>query len=452
MKKFLRSRFFNEYGMVFVLVGLVVYFSVGTWDVQYPANSSAAENLAGKILVDGNTNQNVLIVTTTNKTVISFAETLDSALTAGGVTVLKPVSGEPPDLGRALKKLGEQGMRVDVLATHHRVADWDMLDPKTFNTAWAQDYPSLKNMRVEEPDTYMWFSFLTWENLMELLNQNSDVAIMAIGMTLVIITAGIDLSVGKLLALSTVTTAWLIVNKTPDAAAPIWALLACGLAGVGICAAMGTFSGVMVAVFSIPPFVITLSIMFIARGTAYLMTDAAAAIPVKHPDATWLGLERSVFGIPNAAMLMLLLFIVAHVVMAHTRVGRHIYAVGGNPEAARLSGVPVKWVLVLVYGVCGALAGLAGLVQGSRLSSGGAQYGEGYELSVIAAVVVGGTSLAGGEGRVMGTLIGALIIGVISKGMNMNHIETFKQYIVFGALILAAVLLDQLKRRWRQSD
>jgi ribose transport system permease protein len=151
-------------------------------------------------------------------------------------------------------------------------------------------------------------------------------------------------------------------------------------------------------------------------------------------------------------MLMLLLFITAHVVMTHTRVGRHIYAVGGNPEAARLSGVPVKWVLVLVYGVCGALAGLAGLVQGSRLSSGGAQYGEGYELSVIAAVVVGGTSLAGGEGRIMGTLIGALIIGVISKGMNMNNVEPFMQYIVFGALILAAVLLDQLKRRWRQSD
>ena len=452
MKKFLRSRFFNEYGMVFVLMGLVVYFSVGTWDVQYPANSSAAENLAGKILVDDNTNQNVLIVTTTNKTVIPFAETLDSALTAGGVTVLKPVSGEPTDLGRALKKLGEQGMRVDVLATHHRVAEWDMLDPKTFNTAWARDYPSLKNMRVKEPDTYMWFSFLTWENLMDLLNQNADVAIMAIGMTLVIITAGIDLSVGKLLALSTVTTAWLIVNKTPDAAASIWTLLACGLAGVGVCAAMGTFSGVMVAVFSIPPFVITLSIMFIARGMAYLMTDAAAAIPVKHLDADWLGLERSLFGIPNAAMLMLLLFIVAHVVMAHTRVGRHIYAVGGNPEAARLSGVPVKWVLVLVYGVCGALAGLAGLVQGSRLSSGGAQYGEGYELSVIAAVVVGGTSLAGGEGRVMGTLIGALIIGVISKGMNMNNVEPFMQYIVFGALILVAVLLDQLKRRWRQSD
>ena len=451
MKKFLRSRFFSEYGMVFVLLGLIIYFAAGTWSVQYPENSSAAQSLARKILGDGNTNQNVLIVTTTDKTVIPFEQTLRAALTAGGVTVLESVSGEPVDLGRALQKLGEQGTRVDVLATHHRVAEWDMLAPKTFDRAWARKFPSLKNVRVEEPDTYKWFSFLTWENLMDLLNQNADIAIMAIGMTLVIITAGIDLSVGKLLALSSVTTAWLIVNQTPGATASTGAVLACALAGVAVCAAMGTFSGVMVAVFSIPPFVITLSIMFIASGMAYLMTDAAAAISFKHSAATWLGLERSLFGIPNAVLLMLLLFIVAHVVMTHTRMGRHIYAVGGNPEAARLSGVPVKWVLVLVYAVCGALAGLAGLVQGARLSSGGAQYGDGYELSVIAAVVVGGTSLAGGEGRIMGTLIGALIIGVIRKGMNMNDIEPFMQYIVFGALILTAVLLDQLKRRWRQS-
>jgi ribose transport system permease protein len=451
MKSFLRSRFFNEYGMVFVLLGLIAYFAAGTWEVQHPENTSAAENLAGKILNNGGTNQNILIVTTTNRMVAAFSKTLHAKLTAGGATVVETVSGEPSDLGRALQKLGKAGTRLDVLATHHRVAEWDMLAPKTFQTAWAKDYPSLKSARVTEPDTFMWFSFLTWDNLMDLLNQNADIAIMAIGMTLVIITAGIDLSVGKLLALSTVTTAWLIVNKTTGPNASLWALLVCGTAGVAACAALGTFSGVMVAVFSIPPFVITLSIMFIARGLAYLMTDAAAAIPVKHTSATWLGLERSFLGIPNAALLMLLLFIIAHVVMTHTRIGRHIYAVGGNPEAARLSGVSVKWVLVLVYGICGALAGLAGLVQGSRLSSGGAQFGEGYELSVIAAVVVGGTSLAGGEGRIMGTLIGTLIIGVIRKGMNMNEVEPFKQYIVFGALILAAVLLDQLKRRWRQS-
>ena len=451
MKKFLRSRFFNEYGMVFVLLGLIAYFAAGTWEVQYPENTGAAENLAEKIHKDGGANQNIIIVTTTNRTVVAFSETLNAQLTAGGARIVETVSGEPMDLGRALQKLGEASTRVDVIATHHRVAEWDMLEPKTFQAVWAGDFPSLKNATVIEPETHMWFSFLTWDNLMDLLNQNADIAIMAIGMTLVIITAGIDLSVGKLLALSTVTTAWLIVNQTSGPEASIWALLACGAAGVAACAALGTFSGVMVAAFSIPPFVITLSIMFIARGLAYLMTDAAAAIPVKHADATWLGLERSVLGIPNAAVLMILLFIMAHVVMTHTRFGRHIYAVGGNPEAARLSGVPVKWMLVLVYGICGALAGLAGLVQGSRLSSGGAQFGEGYELSVIAAVVVGGTSLAGGEGRIMGTLIGAMIIGVIRKGMNMNEVEPFKQYIVFGALILAAVLLDQLKRRWRQA-
>ena len=194
MKKFLRSRFFNEYGMVFVLLGLVAYFAAGTWEVQYPENTGAAENLAEKILKDGGANQNILIVTTTNRTVVAFSETLNAQLTAGGARIVETVSGEPMDLGRALQKLGEASTRVDVIATHHRVAEWDMLEPKTFQAVWAGDFPSLKNATVIEPETHMWFSFLTWDNLMDLLNQNADIAIMAIGMTLVIITAGIDLS------------------------------------------------------------------------------------------------------------------------------------------------------------------------------------------------------------------------------------------------------------------
>ena len=167
MKKFLRSRFFNEYGMVFVLLALIAYFAAGTWEVQYPENADAAENLAGKILKDGGANQNILIVTTTNRTVVAFSETLNAQLTVGGTKIIETVSGEPMDLGRALKKLGETDTRVDVIATHHRVAEWDMLEPKTFQAAWAGDFPSLKNARVIEPETHMWFSFLTWDNLMD---------------------------------------------------------------------------------------------------------------------------------------------------------------------------------------------------------------------------------------------------------------------------------------------
>jgi ribose transport system permease protein len=152
-------------------------------------------------------------------------------------------------------------------------------------------------------------------------------------------------------------------------------------------------------------------------------------------------------GIPNPIVLMILLYIVAHLVMSRTSFGRYLYAVGGNPEAARLSGVPVLGVLIAVYAISGAMAGLAGIVDASRFMGGRPSAGVLYELRVIAAVVVGGTSLAGGEGRVFGTLIGALIIAVIQNGLNMAGVQSFDQMIVFGLLILAAVLLDQLKKR-----
>ena len=164
-------------------------------------------------------------------------------------------------------------------------------------------------------------------------------------------------------------------------------------------------------------------------------------------DRAALGRGASVGGLPNAVLLMLALYVVAHVLMAHTALGRYIYAIGGNVEAARLSGVRTGSVLVFVYGLSGALAGLGGVVMASQLKSGSPTYGLSYELYVIAAVVVGGTSLSGGEGRIFGTLIGALIIGVIQNGMNLTGVESYTQKVVLGLVILGAVLLDMWKRR-----
>jgi len=166
------------------------------------------------------------------------------------------------------------------------------------------------------------------------------------------------------------------------------------------------------------------------------------------PDAfVWLGRGADVFGIPNAVLLMGILYAGAHVLMSSTRIGRYLYAVGGNVEAARLSGVPVRRVLLFAYVASGLLAGLGGVIMASQLKSGSPTYGLMYELYVIAAVVVGGTSLSGGEGRMLGTLIGAFIIAVIQNGMNLMGIESYTQKVVLGAVILGAVCLDKLKQR-----
>jgi ribose transport system permease protein len=222
-------------------------------------------------------------------------------------------------------------------------------------------------------------------------------------------------------------------------------MLIASLAGILACAASGVFSGTMVTLFRIPPFIVTLGMMLVASGLAYILADGQSINQV--PDTfIWLGRGADLFRIPNAVLLMLGLYALAHVLMTRMVLGRYIYAVGGNPQAARLSGVPVRRVLLLVYTLCGALAGLGGVVMASQLKSGAPTYGQMYELYVIAAVVVGGTSLSGGEGKVLGTLIGAFIIAVIQNGMNLTGVESYTQKIVLGLVILGAVLLDRWKR------
>jgi len=194
-----------------------------------------------------------------------------------------------------------------------------------------------------------------------------------------------------------------------------------------------------------------LGMMMIASGLAYMISGGLSIyeLPVRF---SWLGRGDDFGGLPNAVILMVILYLLAHLVMSRTTMGRYIYAVGGNTEAARLSGVPVKKVLLWVYASCGALAGLGGVIMASQFRSGDPKYGLMYELYVIAAVVVGGTSLAGGKGKIFGTLIGAFIIAVIQNGMNLTGVQSYTQKVVLGTVLLLAVLLDMMKKRgWKLS-
>jgi len=224
-------------------------------------------------------------------------------------------------------------------------------------------------------------------------------------------------------------------------------MLLAGLGAILLCGVTGAFSGLMITRFNIPPFIATLAMMQVAAGIAYIISQG---MPIYHlPDRfIWLGRgAEPLFKIPYAVILMVILYILAHIVMTRTILGRYIYAVGGNGEAARLSGIRVKLILFVVYTVCGMLAGLGGIIMSSQLKSGAPTYGLSYELYVIAAVVVGGTSLSGGEGRILGTLIGAFVIAVIQNGMNLTNVESYTQKVVLGAVILGAVLLDRLKQQ-----
>jgi ribose transport system permease protein len=287
------------------------------------------------------------------------------------------------------------------------------------------------------------------ENLLNVANQIVVVAVIAVGMTMVIITGGIDLSVGSLIALAAVVAGVFIRDVAGAYNATTTGLILSSLAGIAVCALIGAFSGAMVTFFKVPSFIATLGVMQVASGLAYIIAKGTSIYEI--PDSyVWLGRGVGWFSIPHAVVLMVLIYIVAHILMSRTVLGRYIYAVGGNPEAARLSGVRVGAVLMFVYTLCGAMAGLGGIVLASQLKSASPTYGLMYELYVIAAVVVGGTSLAGGEGRIFGTLIGAFIIAVIQNGMNLTGVESYTQKVVLGLVILGAVLLDMMKKRgWK---
>lgn len=278
-------------------------------------------------------------------------------------------------------------------------------------------------------------SFLSANNLTNVLRQTSPILIMAVGMTFVILTAGIDLSVGSLLALTGVVGASLEQRGLP------LSLVIAGALALG--AGVGTLNGVVITLGKVTPFVVTLGTMSIARGLAHIYTDGQP-ISGFGDRFRFLG-SGELAGVPMPIVLSVGTVLLAAVILRHTTLGRYTYAIGGNEEAVRLSGISVVFYKTAAYAVCGLTAALGAMVLTSRLNAAESIAGTGYELDVIAAVVIGGTSLMGGRGGVWGTLIGALLIGTINNGMNLLMISSYYQLVVKGVIIVAAVLLDRLR-------
>ncbi|HDY7475970.1 TPA: ribose ABC transporter permease [Vibrio vulnificus] len=279
-------------------------------------------------------------------------------------------------------------------------------------------------------------NFFTVDNILNILRQTSVNAIIAVGMTLVILTAGIDLSVGSVLALCGAFAASLVAMEVPVLIAVPTALLAG--------ATLGAISGIIIAKGKVQAFIATLVTMTLLRGVTMVYTDGRP-ISTGFTDTAdafaWFGTGYAL-GIPVPVWLMVVVFAAAWYLLNHTRFGRYVYALGGNESATRLSGINVDKVKIGVYAICGLLAALAGIIVTSRLSSAQPTAGMGYELDAIAAVVLGGTSLMGGKGRIMGTLIGALIIGFLNNALNLLDVSSYYQMIAKAAVILLAVMVD----------
>ena len=443
--KWVKTIFSSDYGMLGVLVILCAFFSWITLEEQQPQGGDAAEVLAQSIKQSFQTPGRVLIAGRKTDEGKAFTFRLNELLTQSGWEIAGVVEGGPPELGKGLRASFDQNKSLNLLACEKIFVNLAVL--QNFQKAEVK----MSNVEVVSPQSSFWPNFLKASNLLNVANQIAVIAILAIGMTLIIITAGIDLSVGSLIAVSAVLATWVIRECFGgDEATVTGMIVGCGFA-ILACSALGLFSGSMVAYFGVPPFVATLGMMMVGSGLAYMLSSGLSIYQLPQ-SFDWLGRGDDLGGVPNAVVLMVVLYLLAHTLMSRTTLGRYIYAVGGNPEAARLSGVPVKKILLGVYASCGALAGLGGVIMASQFKSGDPKYGLMYELYVIAAVVVGGTSLSGGRGKVFGTLIGAFIIAVIQNGMNLTGVQSYTQKVVLGVVLLAAVLLDMLKKRgWKLS-
>jgi ribose transport system permease protein len=282
--------------------------------------------------------------------------------------------------------------------------------------------------------------FLTVSNLLNVLEQSAINAIVAAGMTFVIISGGIDLSVGSVLALAGIVLASLL-----QAGVGLPVAVTVALASAAMC---GLLNGLFVTLGRLPPFIATLGMMSVARGLALIWAEGR---PISgFSESFRLMATGRPLGIPAPVLITLIVYAIAHVALAHSVFGRSIYAIGGNEEASRLSGVPVRFHKTGAYGVCGLTSGVAAVVLTARLNSAQPTAGIMYELDAIAATVIGGTSLFGGEGTLLGALIGALIMGVLRNGLNLLNVSSFVQQFVIGVVIIAAVLIDTTLKRGRR--
>jgi len=426
---------FSKYSMVLVLLGLCIFFSVMTVSEQRPTPKEAVEEVWGgqRAPMEWGT----VVVASSSPEDLEFAEEFGEAWKLAGV--MSPSDrvwvGSPQEIRK--KIMEQQGQEIRLI-----------LAPGARNWVLFEDMESKfpgQSIELTVVGGSRWPNFLKRQNLINVVNRIVEIGILAVGMTLVILTGGIDLSVGSLIALSSVVTTVLIRDYFGGMGATEGNVILAGVVGLAICGLCGWINGGLIVGFKIPPFIATLAMMMIASGVAFMISRGRSIDQVPH-FFVWLG-RGEWFGIPVAVWLMLAIFCFAHVVMRYTTFGRSIYAIGGNEVAARLCGVRVDWITAGAYGISGLLAGVGGLVMASRLGTGDAKYGMMYELYVIAAVVVGGTSLRGGYGSIFGTLIGALTIAVIENGMNLMQIDSYAQKVVFGSIILLAVLIDRFRRK-----
>ncbi|CAM2154526.1 ribose ABC transporter membrane subunit [Pararobbsia alpina] len=279
-------------------------------------------------------------------------------------------------------------------------------------------------------------NFATSDNTMNILRQVAINLVLAAGMTFVILTAGIDLSVGSVLAVSAVLGMQVSIGHAAGWSIPMFVVS--GLV-------MGMINGAMVAFLNINAFVVTLGTMTAFRGAAYLLANGTTVLNNDIPSFEWIG-NGDFLHVPWLIWIAVAVVVVSWIILRKTVLGLHIYSVGGNLQAARLTGIRVGFVLLFVYAISGLFSGLAGAMSASRLYGANGNWGTGYELDAIAAVVLGGTSLMGGVGTIWGTVVGALIIGVMNNGLTILGLSSFWQYVAKGAVIVLAVILD----KWRQ--
>jgi len=430
----------TNYGMLFVLILIVAAFSLATIQEQPVEGRFAGESMASDYNASYDSGTCVVIVSSSvddTRLVEGFRE----GVADGKNRIQAIVKGEtPPEIKTAL---------LAALASSDGIKPVAIICSRTTSAyTFFNSIPALSDAEMLVPVAQKRSNFLKPSNLNNVPQKMARMAIIAIGMTMVIITAGIDLSVGSLLALAAVSSTLLVRKFGGVDASPTMVLLAF-TGGITLCGIMGAVSGILTTAFKMPAFIATLAIMLIARGLAKSMSDnqIITGMPGDVFDKLWsFTIPGTSITILSSVVIMIALYVIAHFIMAKTTLGRHIYAIGGNEEAARLSGVPVSRVLLLVYTITGIMAGIAGVMMATEFNSGKAIWGVGLELDVIAAVVVGGTSLMGGQGRIFGTLIGCAIIVVIRNGMNLLSLEDSMQMMVMGGVIVLAIVADKAKK------
>jgi ribose transport system permease protein len=448
MKSKLWLRIFSDYGMILVLLALGVIFTAVTWEDQFPRGEAAARQLAGDIRQQFGKGVRVMIAARNDPEDAEFAERLTREVEISGGVVAATVSGEAVEARESLRKLGLGGGKLDVVAASAAAAGWPIF------TTLGTDFPSLGKIVLLSPHGYRWPGFLKADNLLTLLNRFAIIGLVAAAMTAVVIAGGIDLSVGSLIGFASVLCAVLIRDHAggPQATVPGVAYACIGT--VLICGAIGAFSGLAITLGRLPPYIVTLAVALVAAGSAAQLMQGRAISELPNSFVGFGG-GADIFGIPNPVVFLVLIYAPAQLLMARMKVGRYLYAIGGNSEAARLAGVPVKRIVLATYVASAMLAGLAGLVVTSQLKSGSATHGETDAICVIAAVLIGGTSLRGGEGGMLFTLIGVAIVAVLQNGLSLCGVESSTQKVALGLVILAALLLDRLRQRlaetaWRR--